>query len=729
MLIPKQLCENNFRFCLITAKNKIPFEQKWQTENNYDFNDERLLQHINNGGNYGIIGGYGNLLIIDFDNKEFQNKYLPILPETFTVMSGSGGLHLYYLCDDCPSLKILDENKNTLADIQGRGKQVVAPGSTHPNGNQYKIHRDIPIGKITIKNIQIIFADYLKDKHQFIEKYDSDNLIQNIKKRLNIESLLSYYNYDLSKNPTMCKLGHNSKGQKCFSFNTGKDLWYCHHCEEGGDIFSLVMLHEKCDFPTAKEFLRKMAGLKQETNNNEVTKVLTIPELREQIFEIIINKDIKDKDDRITELIVNFIISNRKIRTIRCDEKDEVWIYNEGIYIPEGKTYIKELIRSILKKAHKPSLINKVIEKIKADTFIAAEEFFTEENCDLIAVENGILNIKTKELNKFSPKYKFFNKIPVVYNPDKKCDKVIAFLNDVIKDPSDIFTLQELFGYLLYRRYEIEKAFMFTGSGRNGKSKTIELMKRFIGEKNCANIPIQSLDKDQFAMGELFNKLANLSADISKTALDETGKFKSLIGRDLVSASRKFLTMVHFQNYAKMIFSANELPVTYDITPAFFMRWVIVDFPWVFVSKREYEKADEVSRLTMKTANPSIIQEITSPDEMSGLLNWALEGLERLLQKGDFSYGLSNVEVKNMWLRKSSSIHAFIMDKVLRKFDSKIPKQEFLEAYLDYCSLHKISSVNEKMIKNTLETTIGCTEYRPDIEGERVLCWKGIILK
>jgi len=114
---------------------------------------------------------------------------------------------------------------------------------------------------------------------------------------------------------------------------------------------------------------------------------------------------------------------------------------------------------------------------------------------------------------------------------------------------------------------------------------------------------------------------------------------------------------------------------------------------------------------------------------MSGLLNWALEGLDRLLKQGDFSSNRSNLEVKNTWLRRSSSIHAFIMDCVEKKADSKVPKFEFLEAYLSYCSNHKISSVNEKIIKDTLETTIGSMSYRPDINGERVNCWKGIILK
>lgn len=727
--VPKELQKSEFRFCLVQKSHKNPFEQEWQSKNNYAYDNDILKNHINDSGNFGIIGGYGNLLIIDFDNKEFEEKYAPYLPETFTVKTGSGGTHLYYLCDDCPSFKILDNNKNTLADIQGRGKQVIVPESTHPNGNKYTILKNIPIKKITLKEIKITFSEYLKEKDKFKSNYIQDDIIQKIKDNISLNTLLSGYGYDLTKNPTMCKLGHASKSQKCFSWNDNEGLWYCHHCGEGGDIFNLVMSHDNCDFPTAKKKLMDLANIKSDKITRAKSNNLTLEEVKEKIIDIITNEDISDKDSLITETIVSYILSSKYIHTIRSDEKEEIWIYNNGIYIPEGATYIKEITREILNKLYCTSKINRILLKIQADTYIQSKDFFLEEDVNLIAVNNGILNIKTKELTNFSPKYKFFNKIPVNYNCSSNCDKIITFLKEVTSDQSDIDTLQELFGYLLYRHYEIEKAIMLTGGGRNGKSKTIEIMKRFIGAVNCANIPIQALESDQFAMGELFNKLANLSADISKTALKETGKFKSLIGRDLISAQRKFLPMVHFQNYAKMIFSANELPVTQDITPAFFLRWVIIDFPYTFLSEKELLQVQDNEKDRFKLANPNIIEEITSDDQMSGLLNWSLIGLNRLLSKKDFSYNKSNIEVKNTWLRKSSSIHAFIMDCVVRKSDSKVPKQEFLEAYLDYCSTHKITSVNERQIKDTLETTIGCTEFRPDIEGERVNCWRGIILK
>jgi putative DNA primase/helicase len=286
--------------------------------------------------------------------------------------------------------------------------------------------------------------------------------------------------------------------------------------------------------------------------------------------------------------------------------------------------------------------------------------------------------------------------------------------------------MQELFGYLLYKEYKIEKAFMFNGSGRNGKSKVLELMKRFLGIYNCVNIPLQEFEENQFAMGELLNKMANLGADLSTMALKTTGKFKNLTGRDMITASRKFLPKVSFYNYAKMIFCSNELPITYDTTDAFWNRWVLLDFPNTFLSAKEAEKQLENNKTGVKIAIPEIIDKIATNDELSGLLNWALEGLDRLLKTGDFSYSKGVQEVKQMWMRRSNSFLGFINDCLEESYDHKVPKADLRKAYSDYCKKYKLKVASDRLIKDTLETEFGSTFQRVKVEGDYIRCWEGI---
>ena len=125
------------------------------------FNNLKLIQHLNNGGNYGVRGGgVKNLIIVDFDNENVQIEALKKLPETFTTKTGSGLLHKYFFSNQSESFKIFSENMDTFADIQGEGKQVVGAGSIHPNGNSYKLIEDKEIAFNACSHTELIKMKY-----------------------------------------------------------------------------------------------------------------------------------------------------------------------------------------------------------------------------------------------------------------------------------------------------------------------------------------------------------------------------------------------------------------------------------------------------------------------------------------------------------------------------------------------------------------------------------------
>lgn len=432
------------------------------------------------------------------------------------------------------------------------------------------------------------------------------------------------------------------------------------------------------------------------------------------------------KRAKATEIMAKDFEENNSVYTTRDDERSECWIYKEGIYLPQARTYIKEYCRKLLGKLYTTNICNEVLNKIEADTFIEQEEFFQEEPPYLIAVNNGVLDLITKELKPFSPEFRFFSKLDINYIPSSDCPMIKKFFDSLFKDKNEINVIQELFGFLLYREYFLEKAFMFLGSGRNGKGKTMELMKHFIGVENCAEISLEAMEKDHFAIGELFKKYANLCGDLSKTALRHTGEFKKLTGRDLLSAARKFKTRVKFVNYAKMLFSCNDLPLTYDITEAFFNRWIILDFPYTFLPEKELNIIEEKDKENCKLRDTNIIEKISTEKEMEGLLCWALEGLERLRKTKSFSYSPSTNETKNMWLRKSDSCMAFIMDCIEEDLEGYVVKNDFRIKYAQYCREHKIRPSGDKVIKDLLISTFGAGEDRRYVDDVQEHVWVGI---
>lgn len=267
VVIPQRLRNPNYRFVLIRKGEKAPFEMEWQDKNNYRYDAPKLLKHLAHGGNYGIVGGYGNLLLVDFDDKEVYTKVIDKLPDSFTVKSGGGFPHIYFKSKDIKteSFKILDKNKETLIDMQGSGKQLVAPDSTHPNGKKYEVLKDIHIAEIDYSELKAVFEPWLEEKQkpQIKKVQKPDKLVEDIKRHVKVSDLLSDFGIDTRKNPTGCPL-HSSKGGKCLSYDDSKEVWHCFHCNEAGDVFTLYMLKHSCDFKEAIRELAKKAGLEQE---------------------------------------------------------------------------------------------------------------------------------------------------------------------------------------------------------------------------------------------------------------------------------------------------------------------------------------------------------------------------------------------------------------------------------------------------------------------------------
>lgn len=243
---PGQLQNNDLKFILLANKN--PIEAGWTTNNNYAWNSPKILNWRSQGRNIGIATGYGNILVVDFDSSEAQNEVAPKLPATFTVKTAGKGLHhMYFYCDDCTSWKVLAADKKTVADIQGQGKQIVAPGSkNHTTGRYYEVVKDIPIAKITAQELKAAFSGFITrtEATTTIKKQSSGQTQigqltqQVVNAGITVPKILQQLGISTTKNPTDCPF-HSSHGGKCFSYQEG--IWHCFHCLKGGNIADLLL--------------------------------------------------------------------------------------------------------------------------------------------------------------------------------------------------------------------------------------------------------------------------------------------------------------------------------------------------------------------------------------------------------------------------------------------------------------------------------------------------------
>lgn len=467
--------------------------------------------------------------------------------------------------------------------------------------------------------------------------------------------------------------------------------------------------------------------LKEKENKNpQLEEIEDMINLRTSVLECLSQKH-PDRN-QATELLTNAVKRKYIFYSLRDDKKDEMWVYSEGIYIPNGKSFIEEFCREILQKAYTESLSRIVYVKVREDSLINAEDFFRYDNIDEVVVLNGILNTRIKILLPFDSKKIFFNKIPIKYNPTSKCPKLEEYYKNVLATEEDILVMFEFLGDGLSKCYDFQKSLIQYGEGSNSKGISQSIIKRFFGSENCASVSLNQMTYDSSSVADLFGKFMNVAGDLDRQALKETGIFKQLrSGTDHIQAKRKYLNDLKFKNFAKMIFACNEFPMVYDNTFGFWRSWIILNYPFKFISKEEYDLLKEKGLCKIKKNN--IFEKITTDEELSGLLNKAIEGLARLRKNKGYSQTKGTEEIKNFWIRKSSPFTAFCMD-CCKEGDDKdyITKKELRFFFAKYCKKNRLRGGSDKEIKRILQDLFGAIENRKDIGEKREYVWEGLKL-
>ncbi|MEM2618622.1 MAG: phage/plasmid primase, P4 family [Candidatus Hadarchaeales archaeon] len=411
----------------------------------------------------------------------------------------------------------------------------------------------------------------------------------------------------------------------------------------------------------------------------------------------------------VSKLLAEKIMEHHRFATVM--DTDEIFYYNNGCYHRHGEAVIREIAQRELDVLCKTAYVNETVDYIRRATYVPRDRF--ERPLEEICLRNGILNIYTGEFQPHTPDKFFINMIPVDYDPNADCPEIKQFFREVLNE-EDIPVIEELFGYCLIRSYPIHKAVLFVGSGSNGKSTCINLLKTFLGKENVSAHPLQELEENKFAKADLYGKLANLHPDLPRKAMLQTGTFKALTGGDPISAEHKFKGPFVFTNYAKLIFAANRVPEAYDESDAFFRRWIIINFPNKFEGKNR---------------DPKKLEKLTTPRELSGLLNLALAGLKRLLERGEFSYSKTTEEIREEYIRMSNPVKAFVMDMLEVAPNEWVAKRELYSVFCAYCREKNYPIVAENTFHQRLQRLVRVSDYRPIVEGgKRVTAWLGIRL-
>lgn len=687
MEIPKQLKNKRFRFIKIITGTKRPTTDDWNLTENYRYTEKEFQEYIKTAESYGVACGYGNLAVIDADHEKVAKDVMFKLPKTFTVKTGSGKWHFYYIIPDLESMIKLDDDSdgNHFGEVQhltekGKATQVLAPGSVHPNGNKYEVLYDENIAEISKDSLVDALKPYLKKKkfHKVTLGNGIDTDISKIAAKI---SGLDRHGRGLQGSHPV----HGSDGGMNFRIDPDENKWHCFRHNTGGDALSLIGVLEgivKCEDCVPGYFNGHPDAFKQILGAAKKYGY----ELEDNTFRLFRKSGNKGVLD--VESIVAYIKSQCKFITVRdcTGRQPHIYVYQDGYYKLNGEDHITNLIKELFKgRVFKAHYKREIMDYIQTENIVDREEI--EPPKHLVNFNNGVLDVKKKKLLPHHPDYYFLYKIPWNYNPIGKCPKIMKYFNETLSKDYVKFS-QELFGYCLYFDYKIAGIFYLYGTGGNGKSVWIHLLEQMLGAKNVANKSIDSLVRYRFTSALLYGKLANICGELTSSVLKDTDMIKRLSAGDSVQAEFKGKDGFDFYNRAKIITSCNSIPYCTDMTDGWYQRQYIIPF----LKKFRGTNKDNVDLKYELTSNQQ---------EMEGLLKWAVDGLYRILKNKQFSYP-KNRQEKYLMYQKNSS---YFLDRYYKKtgeFNEYIPMDDIKTHYKKWCQSNDIPEDSENALAREL---------------------------
>ncbi|PGS18929.1 DNA primase [Bacillus cereus] len=374
----------------------------------------------------------------------------------------------------------------------------------------------------------------------------------------------------------------------------------------------------------------------------------------------------------------DFLINEHHI----CKVTNILHIYKEGVYSDKQEDIEEAMIRHIpaLKRMQRQETIAYLQLKAKHKNFASTK---------YVVVKNGVFNLETWQLEDFTPEIITRNKIPIAYIPGAFYEVTDKTFNKIaVNDKKIRAILEEILGYILFRRNEFAATFILTGDGSNGKSSYLKIIRNLIGSENASSLDLNELDQ-RFKTAELFGKLANIGDDIGKGYIKESSIFKKLSTGETLNVERKGKDPFDFTNYAKLIFSANEMPRINDFSDGLGRRLQIVPF------KAKFTPNDE-------DYDPFITDKLLSDESMRYVLNMALKSLKRLLVEKKFTKSKAVEDELIKYQEENNPIISFVNNE-----DVELERAVVGDVYLQYkvyCAengFQSVSNVNfSKQVKH-----------------------------
>lgn len=646
--------------------------------------------------NIGICTG-GKLVGIDIDGPEGQSTLDRLeatfgsLGQTLTAKTGrgDGGRHQYFGKD--PNIKIGNIQKDPdwkQFDVRGEGGYLVAPPSRHKTGRKYRWDKDstalaqLPASwvngivehqssaKVKKPSSAVQPSNTKKDapkkegeRDDSMFRYASDLEGKNLSYN---EILANCLSVNTTYIPPLEEYEVNRKVDSAWKYRTRRitKLATVYKELEAADVTARIETIQK---PEVKDLLR----LAKKTDPVTWSKILDLFKSKKWAL----NDAMKFRAATGFAAEGTLSLSREKFDpnawadNIMSKSKmiydDEFLEFNGRYFESKKDNTIKYEVRNATEWKANIRHTTEIMEAMK----IKLSHGVRERNpIGLLCLRNGVFNFGTDETFAHSDQLFLTHMVDIDYDKHATFPIWLETLEDILPDPASRLLLQKYAGYSLTSDVHHQKCLYLYGPGGNGKSTIIKVIRALVGAKNCGALSLKDLSS-HFMLHKVRGILANFTNEIDSAFVNSDGPFKQIVDGSMITADVKYKEAIEFEPFCKLWIASNSILSSKDTSDGFLRRFLFLDFP---VCLTNSEKLDEHRA-------DKIIEK-----ELSGVLNWAIEGLRLLNQEG-----FKPLPDCHHRLRKTtrSKIHPrsdFFNLYLMEKYGSFVKLQDVVQAYNNY---------------------------------------------
>ncbi len=386
------------------------------------------------------------------------------------------------------------------------------------------------------------------------------------------------------------------------------------------------------------------------------------------------------KEKHFKVAIVHSLIETAKKHNWRIiHDAGFFYIYNGALWVALVDAEVKQLLKDASFKmgyseieCRNSDFTDKLFKQAEQDGFFTERSLIKKSIINLLngslVIDQGGVNLKPFDYRDFLTHQLDFNHDAKAVNSD-----FLVYLKRVLPDADTRRTLQEVAGYLFVKGLKMEKVFFLFGTGANGKSVFFEVLSGVIGSDNISNYSLESLTNDNgYYRAAIKDKIVNYGTDIRLTKID-AGMFKTMASGEPIEARLPYGNPFMMTDYAKLIFNVNRMDsANIEHTHGFYRRLLIIPFN---VTIPDDEQDRDLHKKILA--------------DRAGVLNWIIEGAERVIKNRDIFISGECDGFKKQFLKESDNVAMFESEVIIGEqqyhtYYSKTVTESY-EDYKDYC--------------------------------------------